>query len=228
MFAKQLQLVGGRPILQHVLDQIKKSKLIDEIVLGISEKEGNEIFVKFAKENQLKFVIGDDKDVLQRLIEGAKYVNADIVFRITPENPFIYWEGIDPLIKKHISGNFDFSYLLDIPLGSGFEVINLASLELSHNRGSERHRSELCTLYINENKEKFKIHRFQTPKDLQRPELRLTVDTPQDLLVARKIYDSIRHKEKLIKLKDVIIFLEKNPEVVVLNSEVPIGVSRIW
>ena len=100
MFAKQLQLVGGRPILQHVLDQIKKSKLIDEIVLGISEKEGNEIFVKFAKENQLKFVIGDDKDVLQRLIEGAKYVNADIVFRITPENPFIYWEGIDPFNKK--------------------------------------------------------------------------------------------------------------------------------
>ena len=228
MFAKQLQLVGDYPILQHVINQIRKSTLVDEIILGISEKEGNEVFIKFAKENQLKFILGDDKDVLKRLIDGAKYVNADIVFRITPENPFIYWEGIDPLIQKHISGNFDFSYLIDVPLGSGFEVINVEALELSHKLGSDRHRSELCSLYIHENKNKFKIFRFKPSTELQRDELRLTVDTPQDLLVARKIYDAIGKVGNYVPLKEVIKFLDDNPDVPKINSDVPIGVSRIW
>mgnify|MGYP000326927087 CR=1 FL=1 len=38
----------------------------------------------------LKFVIGDDHDVLNRLINGAKLVDANIVFRVTSENPFLF------------------------------------------------------------------------------------------------------------------------------------------
>jgi len=228
LFAKQLQLVGNYSILQLTLNQLKKSKLIDEIVLGISERPGNEVFINFAKEHQLKFIIGDDRDVLKRLTDGAKYVNADIVFRITPENPYIYWEGIDPLIKKHISGNFDFSILIDAPLGSGFEVINREALERSHKNGSKRHRSELCSLYIYEHQNKFKIHRFQTPKKIQRSELRLTVDTPQDLFVARQIYKSVGKNGKPVPLQRIIKFLDNHPDIAKINSNIPLGVSRIW
>ena len=160
LYGKQLQQVGGYPIIHLLLTQLKKSSLIDEIVLAISTGKENEIFINFATEHGLKFIIGDEIDVLQRLIDGAKYVNADLVFRITPENPYIYWQGIDALIKKHISGNFDFSYIIDVPLGSGFEVINLGALEISHKNGSKKHRSELCSLYIYEHKDKFKIHSF--------------------------------------------------------------------
>lgn len=228
LFAKQLQLVGGIPILQHVLNQIKKSKEIDEIILAISEKPGNEPFVDFAKSHRLKFIFGDDKDVLKRLIDGARYVNANIVFRITPENPYIYWEGIDDLIKNHIKGKYDFSYLDVVPLGSGFEVINRAALELSHKQGTKKHRSELCSLYIYEHRNKFKIKQFLPFKNLQRSELRVTVDTPEDLTVARKIYESIGKDEKPIPLIKVIRFLDKNPDVVKINSNIPLGVSRIW
>ena len=35
-------------ILEHYLEQLKASNLIDEIVLAISEKPGNEIFTDFA------------------------------------------------------------------------------------------------------------------------------------------------------------------------------------
>ena len=228
LFAKQLQQVGNFSILQLVLNQLKKSKLIDEIVLGISEGPGNEVFINFAKEHHLKFITGDDRDVLKRLIAGAKYVNADIVFRITPENPYIYWEGIDPLIKKHISGNFDFSYIIDVPLGSGFEVINLGALEISHKNGSKRHRSELCSLYIYEHKDKFKIHRYHTPKKIQRSELRLTVDTPQDLMLVRKIHQVLGKNVNPIPLEKIIEFLDAHKELTKINSDVPIGGSRIW
>jgi len=34
--------------------------------------------------------------------------------------------------------------------------------------------------------------------------------------------------DKPIPLKNVIEFLEKNPEVIDINSHIPIGVTRIW
>jgi spore coat polysaccharide biosynthesis protein SpsF (cytidylyltransferase family) len=66
------------------------------------------------------------------------------------------------------------------------------------------------------------------PKEFQRPEIRLTVDTPEDLYVARSIYDALGKKQKLISLKNIILFLDKNPELTKINSGVPLDVSRIW
>lgn len=227
LFAKQMQLVGNRPIIEHMINQLKASKKIDEIVLAISSKAGNEVFVEFARRRGIKFIIGDDTDVLKRLIDGAKYVSADTIFRITPENPYIYWEGIDDMIEKHLSGNFDFTDCYNLPLGSGYEVASLAAFERSHRDGDKRHRSELCSLYINENQKKFKIFHMMPPKELQKPELRVTVDTPEDLYVARTIYEKLG-KHKLIPLGRIIKFLDQNPGIAKMNSSVPLGVSRIW
>lgn len=228
LVAKQMQLIDNRPIIHHVITQLKTSKLIDEIVLAISEDPGNDVFIDFAKKQKLKYVIGSDRDVLKRLIDAAKYVNADTIFRITPENPYIYWEGIDQLIKKHVSGDYDFSDCYATPLGSGFEIAKLEAFEISHSKGKDKHRSELCSLYIQENQKKFKIYHANPPKHLQRPELRVTVDTPEDLYVARKIFEKIGKGEKPIPLEKIIEFLDDNPEIKNFNSKIPLGVSRIW
>jgi len=228
LFAKPLQLVGKFRILELLISQIKKSKLISDIVLAISKESGNEVFVDFAQKNKLKFILGDDHDVLKRLIDAAQYVDSDIVFRITPENPFIYWEGIDNLIKKHISGKYDLSIIEGLPLGSNYEIINRNALEISHKNGKKEHRSELCTLYINQNQKKFRILRYKPTKKIMRPDIRLTVDTPQDLIISRLIHKKLGKGEKPISLQKIIKYLDTNPEILEINSDVPVGISRIW
>ena len=225
LFAKPLQKIGNEPILKHIIRQIRKSSLIKEIILAISENDGNQVFEEFAKENNLKFIKGNEIDVLSRLIKGVNCTKGDIVFRCTSENPFLYWEKIDDVIKKHIKGEFDYTYISKIPLGSGFELINKKALEISHKKGSKKHRSELCTSYINENQKKFKIFSYIPPKKLQKPELRLTVDTPEDLQLARIIFNSIGGK-RLIRLKDIIPFLEKNQKLINLNKDIKMEYQR--
>jgi N,N'-diacetyllegionaminate synthase len=228
LFAKPLQLVNGIPIISLLINQIKKSKRIEEIVLAISENPGNEFFVNFAKENNIKFVIGDDTDVLNRLIKGAEYVDANIIFRTTAENPFIFWEGIDDVINSHVNGKYDFTVVEDVPLGSGYEIINVTAFKKSHKNGMKKHRSELCSLYIFENQKKFKIQKYMPAKILQRPEIRLTVDNPQDLWVVRIISDNLQSNGKPIKLKQIISFLDSHHEVLKINSGIAVGKSRIW
>jgi len=217
LFAKPMQLLEKTPILELLILQIKKSLMIKDIVLAISENPGNEIFVDFAQKHGLKFIRGNDRDVLHRLILGGRLTNADIVFRVTSENPYIYWEGIDSAIKNHINKKSDYSIVLPLPLGSSFEIINLKALEISHEKGSKRHRSEHCDLYIFENKKKFKINVLTPPKILQHPDIRLTVDTPEDLMVVRMIYSTLKKNDELIKLVDVIDFLKKNPSIKKIN-----------
>ena len=228
LFAKPLQLIGKFRILELLINQIRKSKSITEIILAISNKPGNEIFVDFAQKNNLKFILGDDTNVLKRLIDAAQYSKSDIIFRVTPENPFIYWEGIDDSIKKHVSGKYDLSIIEGLPLGSNYEIINKNALEISHKNGNSKHRSELCTLYINENQEKFKILKLKPPKNMIRPDIRLTVDTPEDLIISRLIYKKLGNTKKIVSLQKIIEFLDKNPEILKINSSIHLGVSRIW
>lgn len=228
LFAKPLQRVGEFTILELYMKQIQKSKIITEIVLAISEKPGNEVFVNFALERNLKFIRGNDVDVLKRLVDGAKYVNADVIFRNTPDCPYIYWEGIDPLLKKHIAGKYDFSIMNDVPLGAGYEIINTKALEISHTHGSKKHRSELASLYIYDNKQNFKIQDTKPPRELQRSDLRLTVDNPEDLKVARMIYGSIGKNGEPIPMKKIINFLDAHPEITRINSHIVPGKAKLW
>ena len=221
LFAKPLQPIGDRTILELIISQLKTSSILDEIVLAISENPGNEVFENFAKEKNLKFIRGDDNDVLQRLITSAKFVNAGTILRVTTENPFFYWEGIDNLIKKHHKGSYDLTTYKNMPLGSSLEIIKLNALELSHKSGSSKHRSEFCTLFINQNPKRFKICRI-VEKGLNRPDIRLTVDTPQDLWVARIIHNNLGKNKKPIPLRKIIRFLDNNPKIKDINSNIEV------
>jgi len=226
LLAKPLQKIGRYTILELLIRQIKKSKMTCDIVLAISENTGSDLFVEFAKKFKIKFVLGNEIDVLGRMIKGAESVNADIILRTTSENPFIYWEGIDELIKKHLDGKFDFTFHHGLPLGAGIEIINLQALRLSHKLGNKKHRSELSTLYIYENPNRFKIHKFEVPKILRKPKIRLTVDTPQDLWLARIIHEFLGSKNIPIPLKKIIKFLDDHPKFKKINSDLKIKYKR--
>ena len=61
-----------------------------------------------------------------------------------------------------------------------------------------------------------------------RPDIRLTVDTPEDLIISRLIYKKLGNTKKIITLQKIIEFIDENPEILKINSSVPLGVSRIW
>lgn len=223
---KQLQPVGNYSILELLVYQLKKTKSIHEIVFAISNNLGAELYVNLAKKMKVKYVLGNEEDVLGRIIKGAKKVNADAVLRVTAENPYIYWEGIDSLVKNHFEDNYDFSYHKDLPLGTGMEIINLQTLQYVHRVGKSKHKGELSTLYIYQNPKKFKIFEFKPEKLLQRPDLRLTVDTPEDLMVARMIQKGLKIKKQPVSLLKIINFLDKNPKIKKINLKISLKYTR--
>lgn len=200
-------------ILDNIIKCLKKKKIIKEIVLAISRGKDNLNYLNYAKKYKLKFVIGDEKDVLKRLITGAKKVNATDVFRVTTESPFIYYQKINLLWKRHVRENSDTSMIKDVVDGVGFAIHTVDSLITSHKKGSARHRSELCGLYIMENPHLFKVSKLAPDKILSRNDMRLTVDNPEDLVLCREIFAKFKKDAPMIDVLKIVKFLDKNKKI---------------
>jgi len=228
LFAKPLQQIGNSTILKTLILQLKQSKLIDEIVLAISQNPGNEVFVDFAQKNNLKFVLGDDQDVQKRIIDAADLVQSDIIFRVTTEDPFVYWEIIDSAIKQHISTNVDLTYVPNLPEGTGFELISILALKKSHKCGNKKTRSELVTEYMHQNRHQFKFKPFNVSLEFQRPEIRLSVDNPEDLILVKKIFSELNFEKKIPTLKNILKLLDKKPKLLEINKEFVDQSYRNW
>ena len=136
-------------------------------------------------------------------------MKATDVLRITSESPFPFLRDLDQIWKNHKNHNYDATFYDNIIDGCGFEIINLKALKKSHKYGKNRHRSELCSLFIRENPGLFKIKKVMPKKKLFRKDLRLTVDNPEDLIVCKKVYN--KFKDDPYNLPKIISFLDKNP-----------------
>ena len=232
LYGKPLQLLSVEEdltILDYLLDHLEATPEINETVLAISEGEENAPFVSITKKRGLKYVIGDEQDVLGRLIKAGQKGNADIVFRVTSECPFIYMDGLKEALHKHVENKASITVIEGLPEGAYFELINLADLEKAHKDGEDRHRSEFCTLYINENPDKFKIQTLPvSDKSLKRPDIRITVDYPEDLIVARELYKTPKKEGEFIGIKEITEYMDAHPKLNEVNNWIDAGKGRIW
>jgi spore coat polysaccharide biosynthesis protein SpsF len=206
----------GARIIDNIISCLQTIDCIDEIVLGISEGVENEIFKTVAEEKGLRYVIGDQVDVLSRLVKCGQLAEATDIFRVTSESPFLYFEPVEDLWKKHQIEGADATFMDDVIDGCGFEIISLKALEESHSDGDKKHRSELCSLYIRENHFKYKILKETPPNELIRKDLRLTVDNPEDLVVCRIVYGVFKDSAPRISVPEIVNFLDANPKLIEL------------
>lgn len=213
---QNLDVKNGIRIIDNVIDCLKTVGCIDEIVLGISEGVENEVFKIIAEQKGLRYVVGDQIDVLSRLIKCGQLAEATDIFRVTSESPFLYFDPVEDLWCRHKDEQADATFLDGIIDGCGFEIISLEALKESHANGDAKHHSELCTLYIREHYRDYRIIRQEPPKDLVRKDMRLTVDNPEDLTVCRIVYGALKKWAPRIPIHEIVKFLDANPKLIEL------------
>lgn len=211
---QNLDPVSGVRIIDNIVNCLKTIPCIGEIVLGISEGVENEAFKNIADTMGLRYIVGDEIDVLSRLVRCGQIAEATDIFRVTSESPFPLFELVEGVWATHLAENADAVFMDEVVDGSNFEIIRLEALARSHERGERKHRSELCTLYIREHRDEFKVIQATPPADLVRRDLRLTVDNPEDLAVCRRIYREFAAQAPRIPVSDIVKFLDTRPRLV--------------
>ena len=211
---QRLDIESGWTILDQVVSNIKRFDFVDEIVLAISSGSDNLGYKSYAEKSSLRYVVGDEDDVLKRLLLGLEISQATDLFRVTTESPFLYWQPVEQAWINHVSHDYDATFMDGIVDGCGFKIVSSRSLQHSWQHGNRRHRSELCTLFLRENRKDFSIYSLEQPSWLVRNDLRLTVDYPEDLIVCRAVYDYINEMNLCSNydLQSIVSFLDRSPD----------------
>jgi len=213
LYGKPLQnLDKDVTILSQIIAALRSFQIFDELILGISDERANYVFIDIAKDLGLRYVMGDPKDVLSRLIACGRLGGATDIFRITTECPFFDYSKLEEAWKSHVRLSNDITVLDHVPEGAGFEIYSQDALEISHRDGLESDRSEFCSNYARFNQKLFKIQILKPDPKCQRLDLRLTVDYPEDLILCRAVYKTFSNLAPLIPLQKIIEYLDTHPE----------------
>lgn len=230
---KVIKQILGKPMIINVLDRLKKSKYIDDIILATSISEKEEALVNTCKQYGYNVFRGSESDVLERYKEAADIYNKDeygIIIRITGDCPLIDAAIVDNVVTNFICNNYDY-IRLDVPetfvRGFDVEVFSKASLEKTycdvHKNSKDTSEEEInmykehVTLYMYRNPEKFKIG-YVKGNEFYNKNYRLCVDTEDDFKLISEVYNHF--KDEFVSSKDVIKFLDSNSKIASINSEV--------
>jgi len=219
---KVLNDIVGKPMLWHVINRVKKAKLIDEIVIVTTTEDEDEIIAKWAKNNNLKCYRGSVEDVLDRYYQAAKKFKANTIVRVTPDDPLKDPEIIDKVIKFYLDNKINLDFVSNTikptyPEGLDVEVFSFSTLKRAWEEAKKKSEREHVTPYIWNHPDKFRLANVAKEGE-NLSHLRWTVDYPEDLEFTRAIYARLYKEGKIFLMQDVLDLLKKCPELAKINK----------
>jgi spore coat polysaccharide biosynthesis protein SpsF (cytidylyltransferase family) len=220
---KILKDVSGKPMLWHVIKRLKFSQMIDDIVLAIPTSDQNDSLEDFAKELKLHCFRGSETDVLSRYYGAAVKYGGDVIVRVTADCPLIDPRVTDWVIDAHLNSGADYTtndVEYGFPRGLDTEALNFDTLARAYGDAKLDYEREHVTTYIYQHPDLFKLNFVEAKGKLRRPDLRLTVDTEEDLEFIREIFKQLYRDDQTFYTEDVIEFLDQHPELIAINAHV--------
>ena len=209
----------GKPMIVHVIERALAIDGIDGVILATGISAVNDPLERIAGDCGIAVFRGSEDNVLERFYRAVEGAGCDYIMRITGDNPLT-----DPVSAsqalEHARGKMcDHCSVSGIPVGTGIEIISMKALERAYRESSSPYHFEHVTPFIKEHPELFSIEKFRSTLENPFPDLRLTVDTPEDFQLMKIIYDAL-YKGQPILLADVISFIKANHEFIIINSHV--------
>jgi len=171
---KVLTDIYGKTLLERVIGQAKKIKNSDEVWVATSSQDQDDLIEWLCDRIGVNCYRGDLEDVRSRYYDIGKKQNADILVRITADNPFTepsYAEDLINFLKEDRTG-YDYVRMdrSKVPDGTYSEVFTMDALEKS-----------IENYYDTENKE------HVTPAMIGDMKMKELIPSDEDL-IARKPY----------------------------------------
>lgn len=207
----------GKSNLQHIIERLKRSKYIDEVVVATTVNEQDNPIIELCEDIGCKYYRGSEEDVLLRVLESAKSVNADIIVEITGDCPVIDWRHIDKLIGMFFSGEYDYAANIlkrTFPRGFDTQVFPVEILEDVNRVSKNPVDHEHVSLYIYTHPERYRLMNWEAEEKMNHPEFEITLDTKEDYEFIKQIYEILYPKNSDFSAQDVVELLIKHPEMI--------------
>jgi spore coat polysaccharide biosynthesis protein SpsF len=203
---KVLADLAGKPMLERLMERVARARTVDRIVVATTTSAGDEAVARLAARLGLGCYRGSDADVLGRVLEAARAFDADDVLALTGDNPLVDPELIDDVVAFFREGGYDYvttthmhhsaawSAERTFPVGVSVQVFRMAVIEDAGARTDGPVVRGHASFAIYDHPERYRLGAFEAAGKYagwRHPELRLTVDQPEDLALMREIFERL-------------------------------------
>jgi spore coat polysaccharide biosynthesis protein SpsF len=219
---KVLMRAAGKPLLEHMIDRLKRARTLDEIVIATTEDAASDPLEELAERLGVGCFRGSEDDVLARVLGAAHAYDADVIVETTGDSPLVDPAIVDHVVERFADGGVDYcSNVLEptFPPGMDAQVFPTAVLEDVASRTNDPTDREHVSLYIYEHPERYKLRSVVS----ERPEygdLRLCVDTAEDYELIRAIFETLYPVNPHFGLAEILALIDARPELRALNQDV--------
>jgi spore coat polysaccharide biosynthesis protein SpsF len=198
---KVLAKMGRRTLLEHCVRRLEHSRF--PVVVATTELEEDDTVDRAARALGVEVYRGPVEDVLTRVIDTANAFGFTEVIRATADNPFVDMDAARRASVARQRGAADHTIECGLPIGAAVEAVTLEALVRARALVTDPYDREHVTSLVRRDP-RFRALRAVAPGFVRRGGLRLTVDTPDDLAVAREIYNELGRGDDLADLADII------------------------
>lgn len=218
---KVLADIEGRTMLQRVIDRVRVSATVDDVVVATSTLPADDRLADAARGMGARVTRGSEQDVLDRYRFAAEESDASIVVRITADCPLIDPHVVDLVVRRFMeepapdlcSNVVRRTY----PRGLDTEVLSADTLRRLAATARDAHHREHVTAYLYDHAGSMRLRSVEDAFDAS--EHRWVVDEPADLELVRQIYRRLASSSSWT-WRDVLDLLAREPSLSSLNASV--------
>ena len=189
---KVLATLGHWPLAEYCIRRLVAAG-VGSVVLATTTAPEDRAVLALGEALGVATCAGPVDDVLGRYAQVVeRYPDADHVLRATADNPFVDL-GTCGRILKALSGGADYAVEEALPLGTAVEGVRRDVLLQAHRQATAAYDREHVTPWVRRNEGLVRVTPL-APGDVRAPDLRLTVDTPEDLAFARRLAAALEHE----------------------------------
>ncbi len=190
---KALTQVGGKPLIQHCIDEVKKLKGV-RIILATSDRFLDDPLAEIANVNQISCFRGNLVNVAKRVLDCIIEYKIDNFARVNGDSPLIQSKLLIRGFQMMKEGEYDLvTNLLPrrYPYGISVEIISGSTFKGKYSEiASSTHYSEHITSIFYEQAERFNICSFPFEDVPDHSQVHLTVDTAEDKVMMDRLFAS--------------------------------------
>jgi spore coat polysaccharide biosynthesis protein SpsF len=220
---KVLMPILGKSMLELMIERLRRARTLDGIVVATTDGEADQPIADLAERLGVGCFRGSEDDVLARVLGAARAYGADVIVETTGDCPLHEPALIDKVVADFRLGGADFvSNILpySTPRGTDCRVFTTDALDEIDRTSTDPADHEHVSLHFWEHPETYRLRNVTTELPPEVVDLRLTVDTPEDFELVRRVYEALYPEDPRFTLWDVLELLRREPELARINQEI--------
>ena len=218
---KVLMDIAGESMLARVIGRVRLATTIDRVIVVTTTNRLDDALAAAAAGLGVDVYRGSESDVLDRYYQAATQHGLDVVARVTADCPLLDPDVLDRVVRAVTDARPPVDFAANtlertFPRGLDVEVATMSALSRVWTTATSASDREHVFPCIYRDQEAFSTISIQN--DVDRSDLRWTVDTVEDLELVRRLFLELGGAP--FGWTDVVAICDLRPELVGINADV--------